>query len=58
MRKYAVNADTRPIHSKELKQLLDLRNSIEQKFKDQYIKLHPPGDNSHPARFYGLPKFH
>ena len=28
------------------------------KFKDQYIKLHPPGNNSPPARFYGLPKIH
>ena len=34
------------------------KNSIGPKFNDQYIKLQPPVDNSPPARFYSLLKFH
>ena len=50
MRKYTMNAETRPSP--------DLNNSIAPKFKDQYIKLYPPGDNSPAARFYSLLKVH
>ena len=49
---------TLSIHSRVLKQHLELKTSIGAKFKVQYIKLHPPGDNSPSARFYGLPKIH
>ena len=50
---------TKPIHSKVFKQLLDIKkNSMGPKFKDQYIKLCSPGDNSPTARFYSLPKCH
>ena len=49
---------TKAIHSKVLKQLLDLRNSIRSIFKDKYIILCLPGDNSPPARFHGLPKIY
>ena len=34
------------------------KNAIGPKLKDHYIKLCHPGDNSPPARFYGLPKIH
>ena len=37
-----------------IKQLLYLKTSIGQNFKDQHIKLHPPFDNSPSARFYVL----
>ena len=47
---------TKSTHSKVLKQLLDLSNGL--KFKDQYMKLCPPGDNSPPARTHGLSKIH
>ena len=36
------------IHAKVPKQLLELINSIRPKFKDQYTKFHPPGDNNPP----------
>ena len=49
---------TKFIHSKAVKQLLDLEISIGPNFKDQCIKLQPPGDNGPLARFYGLPKIH
>ena len=47
---------TTSINSKVVQQLLDLKNSIEPKFKDQYNKLYPLGDNSYPSIFYCLPK--
>ena len=37
------------IHSKEVKQLLDLKISIGPAFKDEYIKLDLPSDNSSPT---------
>ena len=46
------------IHAKVLKQLLELKNFILPKFKDQCIILQAPSDNSPPIRFYGLPKIH
>ena len=39
-------------------QLLDLKHSIGPNIKDQYMKIHPPGDKRPPARFYSLPKIH
>ena len=44
------------IFAKVLKHFLDLKSCIGPKFKDQYNKLCLPGDNSPPARFYGLSK--
>ena len=49
---------TKSYDAKVLKQPLDPKKSHEPKFKDTYIKLFPPGDNSPPTRFYGLPKIH
>ena len=49
---------TKYIQSKVMKLHLDPKTSIGPEFKDQYIKLHPPGDNSPPARFYSLPKMY
>ena len=37
------------IHSKEVKQLLDLKISIGPAFKDEHIKLDLPSDNSSPT---------
>ena len=49
---------TKSIHAKLLKQLLDLKKSKGPKFMDQYFKLCPPDDNSHSVRVHGLPKIH
>ena len=49
---------TKSIHSKEFKQLLDLEISIGIKSSDKYLELLPTGDTSPPARFYCLPKIH
>ena len=51
-------AQIESIHSKIVKQLLDLNNSIGYKVKEEYNKLCPPGDKSHPARFCSLPQTH
>ena len=50
--------ETKSIHSKVVKQILGLKISIGPKFKDEYIEICPPGDNSLPARFWGLTKIH
>ena len=49
---------TKSTHTKVLKHLLELKESIGPKFMDQYIKLYLPGDKISPATFYDLPKFH
>ena len=49
---------TTSVHAKVLKQLLDLKISIGAKFKNQFIKLWPPGDDIPPSRLCGLPKNH
>ena len=52
---------TRPSlsHSRVVKQLVDLKkNPVGHELKEQYNVLCPPGDNSPPARFYGLWKIH
>ena len=49
--------ETKSIHSKVLKLLLDPKRSNWPNFKKQYIKLHA-GDNNLLARFYSLPKMH
>ena len=42
---------------KQLSNFLDLKTSIGHKIKEQYDKLHFPGDNSLPTRFCGPPKY-
>ena len=49
---------TKSIHNKVIKQLSDLKNSLGQEFKNLYTALFPPGGNSPPVRFYGIPKFY
>ena len=45
------------IHNNVIKQLTDLKNSLDQEFKNLYLKRVPWGQQS-PTRFYGLPKIH
>ena len=49
---------TKSIYSKVLKQILDKKKLHWTKIHDQYIKLHPPDDNSSPAKFCSFPKIY
>ena len=50
---------TKSFYFQMVKQLVDLqKKSIGPKFKDQYIKLHPAGENGPPARFCSLLEIH
>ena len=48
---------TKPINAKVIKQLTDLKQ-FRSRVQKPIPKTVAPGDNSPPARFYGLPKIH
>ena len=45
---------TKTSHNMVIKQLTNLKINLGLEFKNMYPKLYPTGDNSPPARFYGL----